>query len=261
MLALQQGLFAPRALPRFTATTAPSVTLSPSTDFPVSPVIRFSLPRIFSTGRGGFLQLLNVSLSSCRRYRPARASRRISQSATVHVAFTSACEVRPLGVFLGLEVTYTFTFVTARRLAHHPKDGFVDRLHALRFLHACDPSYRFLTFLLVGLPPPTEHISLSLDIPCRRQYPGRSDGICSLVRFHPLRPSHEPGRIAESRIVQSLRLSVNIAVVKTVIFTASPCNHTYRRFDTTSPSDRQSLSFFVFHNWAILYLSRVQAVR
>ena len=30
---------------------------------------------------------------------------------------------------------------------------------------------------------------------CRRQYPGRSDGICSLVRFHPLRPSHEPGRV------------------------------------------------------------------
>jgi len=30
---------------------------------------------------------------------------------------------------------------------------------------------------------------------CRRQYPGRSHGICSLVRFHPLRPSHEPGRV------------------------------------------------------------------
>jgi len=32
-------------------------------------------------------------------------------------------------------------------------DGFVDRLHALRFLRACDPSYRALTFTLVGLPP------------------------------------------------------------------------------------------------------------
>jgi hypothetical protein len=42
-------------------------------------------------------------------------------------------------------------------------DGFVDRLHALRFLRACDPSYRALTFPLVGLPP-TEHISLLLDI-------------------------------------------------------------------------------------------------
>ena len=30
---------------------------------------------------------------------------------------------------------------------------------------------------------------------CRRQYPGRSDGICSLVPFHQLRPSLEPGRV------------------------------------------------------------------
>ena len=67
-------------------------------------------------------------------------------------------------------------------------DGFVDRLHALRFLRACDPSYRALTFALMGLPP-TEHISLSLDIPCRRHYPGRSDGACSLVPLHHQRPS------------------------------------------------------------------------
>jgi hypothetical protein len=30
---------------------------------------------------------------------------------------------------------------------------------------------------------------------CRRQYPGRSDGICSFVRFHPLRPSPKSGRV------------------------------------------------------------------
>jgi len=36
-------------------------------------------------------------------------------------------------------------------------------------------------------------------IACRRQYPGRSNGICSLIRFHQLRPSHEPGRVG-SRI-------------------------------------------------------------
>ena len=30
---------------------------------------------------------------------------------------------------------------------------------------------------------------------CRRQYPGRSDGTCSLVRFHQLRPSPKPGRV------------------------------------------------------------------
>jgi hypothetical protein len=66
-------------------------------------------------------------------------------------------------------------------------DGFVDRLHALRFLRACDSSYRALTFFLVGLPP-TEHISL-LDIPCRRHYPGRTDGTDSLVPFRRRRPS------------------------------------------------------------------------
>ena len=30
---------------------------------------------------------------------------------------------------------------------------------------------------------------------CRRQYPGRSDGIYSLVLFHSLRPSPKPGRV------------------------------------------------------------------
>ena len=40
----------------------------------------------FSAGRGGFLQLLCASLSSCCRYNPARVSRRFSQSATIHVA-------------------------------------------------------------------------------------------------------------------------------------------------------------------------------
>jgi hypothetical protein len=30
---------------------------------------------------------------------------------------------------------------------------------------------------------------------CRRQYPGRSDGLYSLIRFHPLRPSPKSGRV------------------------------------------------------------------
>src|SRR5882724_2111729 len=34
-----------------------------------------------------------------------------------------------------------------------PKDGFVNRLHSLRFLHECDSSYRVLTFSPVGLFP------------------------------------------------------------------------------------------------------------
>ena len=46
----QQGSFAPRALPRLNATTNPSVTLSPSIDFPVEPVIRSTLLRRFRAG-------------------------------------------------------------------------------------------------------------------------------------------------------------------------------------------------------------------
>src|SRR5450756_497767 len=63
----QQGLFAPRPLRRLLATTGPSATLSPSFPFPVLPVIGRTCSRDFSLGRGGLLQLLNVSLPSCCR--------------------------------------------------------------------------------------------------------------------------------------------------------------------------------------------------
>src|SRR5947208_250996 len=49
-VAEQQGPFAPRALPRLIATAGPSATLSPSADFPGSPVIRPTCLRRF---RGG----------------------------------------------------------------------------------------------------------------------------------------------------------------------------------------------------------------
>ncbi len=47
---MQQGPFAPRALPRFTATTSPAVTVSSSVDFPGAPVIRPLLLRQFLDG-------------------------------------------------------------------------------------------------------------------------------------------------------------------------------------------------------------------
>jgi hypothetical protein len=50
----------------------------------------------FATGRGGLLQLLGASLSSCCRYRPARVSRRIGQFATCHAAFALPTGARPL---------------------------------------------------------------------------------------------------------------------------------------------------------------------
>jgi hypothetical protein len=52
----------------------------------------------------------------------------------------------------------------------------------------------------VGLSPPTEHISFSLDIPCRRQHPGRSDGSLFAHTFHPLRPSPKPGGSAPASL-------------------------------------------------------------
>ena len=43
-----------------------------------------------------------------------------------------------LGVF---EATSAFTHVTARQLAHHPSDGFVDGLQGFGFPPPCHPSY------------------------------------------------------------------------------------------------------------------------
>src|ERR1700756_4309357 len=57
------------------------------------------------------------------------------------------------------EATNGFTCVAARGLAHHPRDGFVDRLQKLSFLPSCYPSYGLLTFGPMGLPP-TEYASL-----------------------------------------------------------------------------------------------------
>src|ERR1700730_537095 len=111
----QHGSFAPRTLLRFAATMNPSATLSSSANFPGSPVIWLPCSADFSTGRGGLLQLLSMSLSSCCRYRPARVSCRISQIATIHAAFTPRLGVRPLGLF-------TFE-VTMRALLLRPDDS------------------------------------------------------------------------------------------------------------------------------------------
>src|SRR5262249_41136687 len=46
-----------------------------------------SFSAVFATGRGGLLQLLGASLSSCCRCHPVSVSRRLSQSATIHAAF------------------------------------------------------------------------------------------------------------------------------------------------------------------------------
>src|SRR5215831_5851966 len=85
----------------------------------------------FATGRGGFLQLLSMPLSPCRPYHPAEASRRVSQ---LRRSMLSSPQDRGLDLRICVfEATYGFTCVTARWLAHHPKDGFVNRFQESQF--------------------------------------------------------------------------------------------------------------------------------
>jgi hypothetical protein len=116
----QQGPFAPRALPRFAATAGPSATLSPSADFPGSPVIRpTQLPRISPRDEEGFS---SCSLCPCRRAvanHPAGVTRRVNRLATCHTAFALQLRARPPGLL-------TFG-ATARSLPLRPGDSHPSR--------------------------------------------------------------------------------------------------------------------------------------
>ena len=91
---VQQGSFAPRALPRFLATASPAATVSSSADFPGSPVIRPTwLRRFLERDEDGF-----SSCSICPCHRAAPPSRR-GQAAAVgspwpYPPFPAACPCR-----------------------------------------------------------------------------------------------------------------------------------------------------------------------
>jgi len=102
---VQQGPFAPRALPRFIATTGPAVTVSSSVDFPGAPVIRPLLLRRFLGGTRtaspvAWRVLVTVPPLLPRRSDPSRQS-----------ACDWPCCLRPTiggsasGVFLFVEAT------------------------------------------------------------------------------------------------------------------------------------------------------------
>jgi len=66
----------------------------------------------FAPGRGGFLQLLSVSVSPCCRSHPARGRRRCSQRAPPSVAFAVSRSARPLE-FYTFGATCAFACATA----------------------------------------------------------------------------------------------------------------------------------------------------
>src|SRR6266850_7812303 len=93
----QQGPLAPATLLAFFATVSPSDSLSPSTHFPVSPVIGPLFSGRFLPGRGGSPQLLSLSLPTCRRYNPAEAVRPSAKVGSTRAAFAARSAARPSG--------------------------------------------------------------------------------------------------------------------------------------------------------------------
>jgi hypothetical protein len=109
------------------------------------------------TGRGGLLQLLDISLSPCCPYRPAGVSCRLGQPATCHAAFATKQGARPPDLYF-----------VSRPLMGYFRYGPVTRSPSLRWvcrsassasLSSADTTQAkgLLTFAPVGLPP-TEHV-------------------------------------------------------------------------------------------------------
>ena len=89
---------APRALPRFVANTNPTATLSSSTDFPGSPVIRPTLlPPISRRDEEGFSSCATRPVSPCCHFHPAGVTDRLSQITVRHAVFASRLQARPPG--------------------------------------------------------------------------------------------------------------------------------------------------------------------
>ena len=111
---------------------------------------------------------------------------------------------------------------------------------------------------------------------CRRQYPGRSDGICSLVRFHSLRRSPKPGRVGSCITVFGACSAFTHVTACTLA--KSPCDSLHQRlqqfrclhccsdcYRVERTSSRMGLTHAVDHHLFTAHpvsaLIRTQAVR
>jgi hypothetical protein len=155
----QQGPFAPPALPGFLATADPSATLSPSAHFPGSPVIGPTLLQRFRAGARRASPVAQDVLVIVPSLPPRRSEITVSVRLRLSMLPSpSRLRARP-SELLTFEATFTFTFITARRLARLPKRrssiGFRNSVSLLPAIQATGP----LTLAPAGLSP-TEHASL-----------------------------------------------------------------------------------------------------
>ena len=155
----------------------PSDSLSPSTDFPVIPVIRLPAPQISPRDEEGLSSCLacpchRAVASTPPECKPPRQSdcndpcclRPSDESSTSGDALS-----RPFMRSLSLRPDGSLTIL---------KDGFVNRLQSFGFPTLRYPSYEAPGFYLGGPFLPTEHTSLSLDM--RRVEDWRHTARCGL---------------------------------------------------------------------------------
>src|SRR2546427_7284712 len=94
----------------------------------------------FAARRGGLLQLLDAAASPCCRSKPRRNAPPRQPDCVGPCCLRGVIDRSASGVWI-FRGQLTFTCVTARCLAHHPFDGFVDRLQSLGLPPPCYPSY------------------------------------------------------------------------------------------------------------------------
>ena len=162
---MQQGPFAPRALPRFNATTDPAATVSSSTVFPGPPVMRSTLLRRFLDGTRTASpvawHVLVTVLSLPPRHRDVP-----HQIVWRHILLPSS-DTRKLGLW-GLFFCrgHLWVHLCYGPVTRSPSSRWLcQSASSARFLHERDSSYRALTFSPVGLSP-TEHASLRWTHSC-----------------------------------------------------------------------------------------------
>jgi len=116
----------------------------------------------FMTGRGGLLQLLNMSLSPCYPYHPAGVSCRFGQPAPCHAAFAPKQRARPPDLSFVSRPPMVLLSLWPGDLLPILKDGF-RRSASSALLSSADATQAkglLAFFTPVGLPP-TEHVYLS----------------------------------------------------------------------------------------------------